>query len=351
MQNKTGDLWFSEALQQWYKVHKRELPWRETNDPYRIWISEIILQQTRVEQGLPYYQRFIEAFQDVHALAHAHEDEVLRYWQGLGYYSRARNLHATAKTISGELKGRFPDTYEGLLKLKGVGPYTASAIASFCFGLPHAVVDGNVFRVLSRVFEVDDPINTSTGQRYFTALANSLLDRHNPDLHNQAIMEFGALQCTPKSPNCAACAIRERCAAFAKRRVDQLPVKEKKVKVKKRALHYFSVEDAQSKHLIIKRPNTGLWSGLYEFPSIELELGATMSEAVVNDLFEAVTHWELINLDPLIHKLSHQELHVYVYRVQLDCVHNKGVERGAIQDYPLSALMQRLLKRVNFYYL
>ena len=351
MQNKTGDLWFSKALQQWYEVHKRELPWRETHDPYRIWISEIILQQTRVEQGLPYYKRFIEAFQDVHALANAHEDEVLTYWQGLGYYSRARNLHATAKTISGELKGRFPETYEELLKLKGVGPYTASAIASFCFGLPYAVVDGNVFRVLSRVFEVDDPINTSTGQRYFTALANSLLDDNSPDLHNQAIMEFGALQCTPKSPNCTACAIRERCAAFAKRRVDQLPVKEKKLKVKKRALHYFSVEDAQSKHLIIKRPNTGLWSGLYEFPSIELELGATMSETVVNDLFGAVTHWELINLDPLIHKLSHQELHVYVYRVQQDCLHSKGVERGAIQDYPLSALMQKVLKRVNFYYL
>jgi len=351
MQNKTGDLWFSEALQQWYKVHKRELPWRETRDPYRIWISEIILQQTRVEQGLPYYHRFIEAFEDVHALAKAREDEVLTYWQGLGYYSRARNLHTTAKTVSSELKGRFPDSYAALLKLKGVGPYTASAIASFCYGLPHAVVDGNVFRVLSRVFEVDDAINTSSGQRYFTTLANSLIDPNHPDLHNQAIMEFGALQCTPKSPDCPVCPIRERCAAFAKGRVDQLPIKEKKVKIKKRALHYFSVEDAQLKHLIIKRPNTGLWSGLYEFPSIELELGALMSEAVVTDLFGAVKEWAVINVDPLIHKLSHQELYVYVYRVQLDTIHSTGVERDAIQDYPLSALMQKLLKRLNFYYL
>ena len=198
-----------EALQKWYEIHQRDLPWRHTSDPYAIWLREIILQQTRVDQGLPYYQRFISNFPTVQDLASATQPEVLNLWQGLGYYRRGRNLHATAQQIIAEYKGVFPNTHQGLLKLKGVGPYTAAAIASFAFNLPHAVVDGNVFRVLSRYFGIDEAINSTQGKRIFERLAQELLDLQQPALHNQALMEFGALQCKPISPNCAACPVVE----------------------------------------------------------------------------------------------------------------------------------------------
>ena len=351
MQKITGESWFASYLNEWYEKHKRSLPWRLTDDPYLIWISEIILQQTRVDQGLPYYMRFVETFSTVHELAEASEDEVLRCWQGLGYYSRAKNLHATAKQLVNDYGGRFPSTYDELLQLKGIGPYTASAIASFSFKQPYAVVDGNVFRVLSRVFGVETPINSTEGKRQFTELAQSLIDVKRPDLYNQAIMEFGALQCTPKNVQCDHCILLERCSALASRRVADLPIKLKKTNVKPRSLHYFAVEDSLGRQRLIKRDNKGLWAGLYEFPSIELGPKESVTDGLVSELFGSVQHWSIVDQTPLIHKLSHQELSVYLYRIQLDRADDNGIDPQLIKDFPCSALMQKLLKRLNFYYL
>lgn len=351
MQKIVGESWFASYLQQWYDQHQRSLPWRQTTDPYRIWISEIILQQTKVDQGLPYYKRFVETFSTVQELAEASEDEVLRCWQGLGYYSRAKNLHATAKVISKEFNGQFPDTYNELIRLKGIGPYTAAAIASFCFKQPHAVVDGNVFRVLSRIFGIETPIHSTEGQRQFTALAQRLLDVESPDLHNQSIMEFGALQCTPKNVQCVGCIMAERCSALASGKVADLPVKLNKIKVKPRYLHYFCVEDIVNRQRLIKRDKNGLWAGLYEFPSIELDKEVSVTDALITELFGTVKHWAIVDQTPIIHKLSHQELSVYLYRVQLDRPDENGVEAEFLTDFPRSALMQKLLKRLNFYYL
>ena len=216
---------FSGVLIHWYSENKRQLPWRETTDPYRIWISEIILQQTRVVQGLEYFNRFMERFPDVKALAEANEDEVMKYWQGLGYYSRARNLHAAAREIMARFGGKFPETYKEVLSLKGIGEYTAAAICSFAWRQPYAVVDGNVYRVLGRVFGVDTPIDSTAGKKEFAELAQAMLDPERPDLYNQAIMDFGAVQCTPKAPDCMYCPLRERCVAYVSGKVDELPVK------------------------------------------------------------------------------------------------------------------------------
>lgn len=230
---KTLDF-FAKKLIDWYLDNKRDLPWRGTKNPYNIWLSEIILQQTRVAQGTPYYFAFIETFPEVTALANAPQEQVLKLWQGLGYYSRARNLHTAAKYIVESCDGVFPDTYKGLLSLKGVGDYTASAIGSICFDLPTAVVDGNVYRVLSRIFGVETPINSSQGMKEFKALAQALLDESRPGTHNQAVMEFGARYCVPQNPNCDACIFNNRCDAYKNKKVALLPVKLKKLKVKKR---------------------------------------------------------------------------------------------------------------------
>ena len=260
-----------QALQEWYKAQQRDLPWRHTQDPYFIWLSEIILQQTRVDQGLPYYLKFTNAFPTVQELANASQQEVLNLWQGLGYYSRGRNLHATAQQIALEHNGEFPKTYQDLLKLKGVGPYTAAAIASFAFDLPHAVVDGNVFRVLSRYFGIETAINSNEGKKLFEALAQELLDQNNPALHNQAIMEFGALQCKPVSPNCAVCPVQESCVALLSNKVAQLPIKIKTVKVRKRFFVYHILANAQHELAFSKRGPKDIWEGLYEFPLTEFD--------------------------------------------------------------------------------
>ncbi|MCJ7715495.1 MAG: A/G-specific adenine glycosylase, partial [Anaerolineales bacterium] len=214
----------------WYEKNKRDLPWRRTRDPYKIWMSEVILQQTRVNQGTKYYLRFIKSFPDVTALARADEDEVLKLWQGLGYYSRARNLHQAAKSVVEQMKGEIPGSYADLLKLKGVGGYTASAIASICFREPRAVVDGNVSRVIARLYGMDEPINSTRGGKLINSLAHDLLDRNDPGTHNQAMMEFGALQCVPVSPDCEKCPLMNYCEAWATGRVNLLPVKIPKLK-------------------------------------------------------------------------------------------------------------------------
>jgi A/G-specific adenine glycosylase len=263
--NKT---FFSKRIISWYEENKRDLPWRLTRDPYKIWLSEIILQQTRVAQGLPYYQHFVENFPDVTSLANAKEDRVLRLWQGLGYYSRARNLHACAKKVRDQHDGIFPSTYEGLKELPGIGAYTAAAIASIAFGEPVAVVDGNVFRVLSRVFGIDKDISGNEGKNYFFKKANELIDHGRPDLFNQSMMEFGALHCTPKNPKCDSCIFMKTCFAYHHEQQHLLPVKSKKQAIKKRYFTYIIME-CRSRLLLKKRQGKDIWNGLYEFFLIE----------------------------------------------------------------------------------
>ena len=275
---------FRTILLAWYDAHQRDLPWRRTTDPYRIWISEVILQQTRVKQGLGYYERFIERFPDVHALASAPGDEVMRYWQGLGYYSRARNLHTGAKQIVDNFNGVFPADYADIRSIRGVGEYTAAAIASFSFRLPYAVVDGNVYRVLSRLLGIDEPIDTTSGKKYFARMADELLDQTAPDRYNQAIMEFGALQCVPVSPDCSVCPLMESCAAFAAGRVSELPVKIGKTRVRSRWFNYFMIRYA-SKTWIRRREEGDIWSHLYEFPLLETDHSVNWAQLIETDLY------------------------------------------------------------------
>lgn len=255
---------FSQVIINWYKVHQRDLPWRREKDPYKIWLSEIILQQTRVAQGLPYYLRFIEAYPTILDLANAPQDEVLRLWQGLGYYSRARNLHFTSKLIATDLNGVFPKKFSEIIKLKGIGDYTAAAIASFAFDEPVAVVDGNVFRVLSRFFGIETDVSSGAGQREFKALASLVLPTLFASIYNQAIMEFGALQCTPVSPSCESCPLQETCVGFKQKMVSQLPVKIKKIKVKERFFSYYVFLEKNQLYLA-KRDRGDIWEGLYDF--------------------------------------------------------------------------------------
>src|SRR5690554_6869494 len=244
---------FSRIILKWYAINKSLLTWRKTRDPYIIWLSEIMLQQTRVAQGIPYYLKFVESFPTIGDLAAAKEREVLKLWQGLGYYSRARNLHATAKTITDKYNGVFPNTYKGLLGLKGVGDYTASALASICFNLPEAVVDGNVYRVLARYYGIDLPINSSEGKHYFKDLAKKVMDVKNIRDYNQGIMEFGAIQCTPKSPACGVCPLKNDCVALATDKIDRLPVKIRKNKVRNRYFNYLVLLDGDNRTLLRQR--------------------------------------------------------------------------------------------------
>ena len=252
---------FTTTILQWFQTNGRTLPWRETRDPYAIWLSEIILQQTRIEQGRPYWERFMKRWPTVEALANATEDEVLREWQGLGYYSRARNLHTAAKQVVE--RGGFPTTIEGIKALKGIGDYTAAAIGSIAFDLPAAVVDGNVYRVLSRHYGIDTPINTTEGKKEFTALAKSLLPATQASAFNQAMMDFGATQCTPSSPNCPSCPLAESCLALREGRVSELPVKQKTLKIKERHLTYVYIR-CNGQTALQRRPAGDIWQGLYE---------------------------------------------------------------------------------------
>ena len=260
---------FSKTLIHWYIQYKRDLPWRNDTNPYTIWLSEIMLQQTRVAQGLPYYVRFTSAFPTVFDLANASEEAVLKLWQGLGYYSRARNLHQTSQYIAFELNGEFPKCYSELLKLKGIGEYTAAAIASFSYNEKVPVVDGNVYRVLSRYFGVETDIASTGAKKEFTALAQELIPNDKANIFNQAIMEFGALQCVPKNPNCENCVFNDSCVALQKKKVGQLPVKSKKIKVTNKYFNYLVFLDENANTIISKRTQKGIWHNLYEFPVIE----------------------------------------------------------------------------------
>ncbi len=303
---------FGALITAWYFKNKRDLPWRNTQNPYIIWISEIILQQTRIDQGMAYFHKFVNAYPRITDLANASEDEILKLWQGLGYYSRARNLHATAKFITNQYKGIFPKEYQDILKLKGIGEYTAAAIASFAFNKPHAVVDGNVYRLLSRYFGIDTPIDSTQGKKQFKKLADQLLDTKSSGIYNQAIMEFGALQCKPANPKCDSCPLQNTCYAFANNEIGILPVKSKKLKTIDRYFNYFHIHN--NKQIVLnKRLDNDIWKGLYDFPLIE-----TSSSVKLTQLMKLPEWKTLFKEYPLlvrsvskeyIHKLSHQTIH------------------------------------------
>lgn len=340
---------FSEVLNTWYLSNKRKLPWRSVKDPYFIWLSEIILQQTRVEQGLPYYLKFVGTFPTITALALATEDQVLKLWQGLGYYSRARNLHFTAKYIVKHFGGVFPMDYDDILNLKGVGPYTAAAIASFSFGLPYAVVDGNVIRVLARIFGLSIPLGTSLAIKRYQTLAQDLLNKTDPAEHNQAIMEFGALQCIPKSPKCCSCPFTPNCVAYNTNSVDKFPLRFSKKKVNKRFINYFFIK--KGNYVILGKRNQGIWKGLYEFPFIEF-LNKKTDMAIKSSeewgVFFKNIEYEINSVsDEFIHKLSHQ--HIYAKFWIINVVSFKlpqfsFVKKSKLNDYPVSRLIDKFLK-------
>lgn len=307
---------FAEEIIHWYHQNKRDLPWRDIQDPYKIWLSEVILQQTRVEQGLPYYQSFTNTFPTVQLLAEADEETVLKLWQGLGYYSRARNLHFAAKQVVNEFQGQFPNSYHDLLTLKGVGEYTAAAIASFAFELPHAVVDGNVFRLLSRYFNIDTPINTGSGKKVFSQLANELLPNEQASDFNQAIMEFGARQCTPNNPNCKECPLQHNCLALANNTIDSLPVKNKTIKQKKLYFDYFFIR-YQGHTYLKKRTKKGIWQNLFDFPLLE---GESMPEEkfVLENIEKWIkcNHFDVLSVTkPYKHILSHRIIHARFWEI------------------------------------
>jgi len=346
-----GERYFSEKVVEWYEEHKRELPWRTTKDPYKIWLSEIILQQTRIAQGLPYYLRFIEAFPDVKQLAAASEEKVLRFWQGLGYYTRARNLHKCAKEVVAKYHGEFPKTFEGLKALPGVGDYTAAAIASIAFGEPVAVVDGNVFRVFARVFGLDQPINTPDGKKLFVQLANKLIFGKNPDVHNQAVMEFGALHCTPKNPNCEVCIFKSECFAFARNLQNSLPVKLRTKTSRKRYFYYFAIQRGKS-FLMKKREQKDIWHGLYDFYLVEKKRRVNVQALMKEDALirKATRVSEIVKIsDAYKHVLSHQVIHAtFVWLKAGNGFHasDESIEfysKKEISELPKSVLISRFL--------
>lgn len=345
---------FQQELISWYLVNKRNLPWRHTQDPYIIWLSEIILQQTRVEQGLPYFNRFLEAYPTVSAFAAATETQILKLWQGLGYYSRGRNMLFTARQIMDLYDGVFPVSYRELIKLKGVGEYTAAAISSFSSGEAMAVLDGNVFRVLSRYFGISTPINSTLGKKQFSELAQSLIDVQDPALYNQAIMEFGALQCKPKSPDCEICPLMLSCYAKNNNLIPVLPVKLKTVKVRTRYINYFICEN-DNKVLVNKRISEDIWQHLYDFPNLE-----TLIEADVNheDFSEKVKQnfGPAVVIRPLMqvkHLLTHQIIYVQFFGLDNYIINfNISAEANWVTWADLDQLPQPkiLTKFINFYF-
>jgi A/G-specific adenine glycosylase len=339
---------FSKVLILWYINNKRDLPWRQSKNPYYIWLSEIILQQTRVDQGLSYYNSFVNTYPTVQLLAKANEMEVLKLWQGLGYYSRARNLHFSAKYIVNELGGKFPSNYHDLLKLKGVGDYTAAAIASMCYNEAKAVVDGNVFRVLSRYFAVDTPINSVKGKKQFTALAQSLIDCENPGTFNQAVMELGALICTPKNANCTECPLNSSCKSLMQHTVYNFPVKEKKLTVKQRFFNYLVVETNSGKTAIQQRKQ-GIWQNLFEFPLIETQDEIDEKQLIEQKLFQDLfknksVNFKLFNQNSIVHKLTHQHIYAKFWIVKVNTINIATIKWNSIEKFPFPILIVKFLK-------
>jgi len=346
---------FSEQLLAWYNTSSRALPWRETKDPYAIWLSEIILQQTRVEQGTKYYFAFLENYPTILDLANAPQDEVLRLWQGLGYYSRARNLHKTAIQVRDQYNGVFPSTYSEILALSGIGPYTAAAIASFAFNIPEAVVDGNVYRFLARLFDIQTPIDSSKGQKEFKLLAQSLLNPNQTGDFNQAMMEFGAVVCKPANPDCLNCVFRAQCYAYKNQTIKLLPVKSQKTKVRNRYLIFLIFEDQLGQTLIQKRSDSDIWAGLYQFPLIELD----QPFSDLNTFYFKQTHpffksenYSIVHIsDEILHVLSHQKLitrfiHVRVDSLPVSFFNNAGlISMNQLHQKAFPRIITRYLER------
>jgi A/G-specific adenine glycosylase len=337
---------FSNKLIKWYLVNKRDFPWRNTREPYKIWLSEVILQQTRTLQGLPYYIAFTKKYKTVQQLANADEQEVLKLWQGLGYYSRARNLHIAAKHIDNEFNGVFPNNYKALLKLKGVGDYTASAIASICFDEKCAVVDGNVYRVLSRYFGIETPINSSKGIKEFKKLAQKLLPKKNYGLYNQAIMDFGATICTPKKTKCNDCIFNDSCFALQHKKVANFPIKISKTKIRNRYFNYLVILSSNNKISIQKRVSKGIWQHLYEFPVIETSKTLHLEELIEHKDFKLFNpeSVSLFNSKPIIHKLSHQHIFANFWIVKTKNNSLETVNINELKNYPIPTLIDNFIK-------
>ena len=344
----------SEIILDWYKKNRRPLPWRETKDPYSIWLSEIILQQTRVQQGMNYYLKFLDHFPDVHSLASASEQQVIKLWQGLGYYSRARNLLVAARQITRDYNGRFPETYEEIIKLKGVGPYTAAAVASIAFHKPVPVVDGNVARVISRLFAIREPVNGSRGEKLIRKFAGELLLIEHPGDHNQAMMEFGALQCIPVNPGCPDCPLLDHCSAYGEGMVAELPRKVKKQKIRNRYFTYLVIRQGDYTFMS-RRTGNDIWKGMYEFPLME-------HENMPDDKDILYTAGELMalpdddikieKLSPVIlHQLTHRKIHARFLHVSINGAKKdfpsdwEKIRWDAIGVHPLPRLIDRYLEQ------
>jgi len=346
---------FAKRIIKWYKENRRDLPWRNTKEPYFIWLSEIILQQTRVEQGIDYYYRFIEAFPSITELAEAEEEQVLKLWQGLGYYSRARNLHTTAKNIVENYKGVFPKEHSKILALKGVGQYTAAAIASFSFGQNYPVVDGNVFRVLSRVFEIKTPIDSTSGNKEFYALAGLLMQNVEPDTFNQSIMEFGALQCKPKAPACNKCTLSDICLAYEKNLINELPVKSKSIKKRDRYFNYFIVEH-NGALLLKKREEKDIWQSLYDFPLLETDILVDETEVLESKEWRnsfGKQEYIINSVSKIVkHVLSHQQIHARFWEISTNGPLPRNtklfkesiiIKKHELKKYPIPRLLEKYL--------
>lgn len=340
---------FTKHLLHWYQENGRELPWRGIDNPYYIWLSEIILQQTRVAQGTSYFEDFITSFPTLNDLASASEDQVLKCWQGLGYYSRARNLHATAQYIVQELQGVFPQTYLDLLQLKGVGPYTAAAIASFAFQEDVGVVDGNVFRVLARYFGIFEDTAAPKTRNVFQSLVNSLVPQNNSSDFNHAIMDFGAIQCVPKNPDCIGCLLHDSCYAFREKKVHLLPVKNKKTSIKKRYLYYFVVRYMGDNVLVQQRKSKDIWQGLYEFPLIESSFPLKEADVYLqgHKMFPEIKQEEVVVDSPVIHKLSHQHLYIHWIEIELSSLHNQMISIEEAKELPFPIVLWHYIE-ANF---
>ena len=344
-----------EILAHWYETHKRELPWRDAPSPYYVWLSEVILQQTRVSQGLDYFNRFVERWPELSDLAEASEEAVLKMWQGLGYYSRARNLHRCAQQIFKEHDGVFPEELEALKKLQGIGDYTAAAIASIAFDKPCAVVDGNVYRVLARLYDIDTPINSNEGMKTFTELADNLLDKEHPGRHNQAMMEFGALHCVPKNPDCLTCPLQSHCLAFSHHTVAQRPVKLQKTKVRTRFLNYLVIRDKHNNLCLRKRQGDDIWKNLYDFPCIESSHTLSSDELIAHPDFTETLPRQDFQISrispPFTHKLTHQKLVATFIEIKisdfLPSIQKNNillVPENELEQYPVPKLVDNYLK-------
>jgi len=336
----------------WYRENKRELPWRNTTDPYKIWLSEIILQQTRVQQGLPYYEKFTNQFPTINDLADASEQDVLLLWQGLGYYSRARNMHYTAKMIVDKYNGNFPENHNEILALKGVGEYTAAAIASFAFDKAYPVLDGNVFRFISRLFGIEKPIDTSTGKKEITKALDLIFNTQKPALFNQAIMEFGATHCTPKKPKCDTCIFNMQCEALGSKKVMSIPVKKGKTKILQ-VNHTYMCFIHDNKTYIEKR-TAGIWKNLYQFPLIEEDIKPDGITKIINRYLKTPSKFEISEVFDSTHILSHRKIQASFFTIHLDTspifLKNNIFEiplADLTTRYPVSILTQNYLKRLN----